>query len=81
MASGDPRRGEGAQQEILVGENPVAYMESHMQAKTQERGNLQFSQGRSIQGVAANNSTGSLDFGLDMEAGGQADNAAEIGAS
>ena len=51
-----------------------------MQDTTRERGNLQHYQGQSPQVTAANNGSGSLDFGRDMAAGRQADSAAEIGA-
>ena len=39
-ASGDLWRGDGVQQEIPKGENPVAHTENRMQATTREKGSL-----------------------------------------
>ena len=64
-----------------MGENPVVYLNNHMQATTRERGNLRCAQGLIQQSAAANDNVGRLDFFRYLTSGGKVDSAAEIGTS
>ena len=69
-ASGDQQRGNGVQQEILRGENPMDHPDNHIQDTTRERGNLRGAQRGSRQDAAANDGVVSLDLGIYMASGG-----------
>ena len=51
----------------------MAHTENHMHATTRERGKLQGDQRRSLQDYTDNNGADSMDFGIDMADGVQAD--------